>query len=333
MENPKVAVIVLNWNGWKDTLECLESLYRSTIEDYHVIVVDNGSTDDSIERIREYCEGRLKPRSKFFKHSKANKPIRIFDGQNLKEIKTLYRKFDPDRRLILLPLGKNLGYAGGNNAGVKLAQILNVDYVCFLNNDAVVKPNTLKKLVYCAQKEDASIAGPLVFDYYRETILSAGIKLDLWRGLALHQRIPQKNVDCVEGSCMLVERFLLEPRGVFDEEFFAYWEETDLCMRARKKGRKIVLCPDSRIWHKVSWHGKVRLFNLYLLLINNVKFIRRYGTWKQKLTFVPYFVCRILPLFTLRSFLKRPLKTFKLIASVIFFIIFGEELLPKEAFL
>ena len=82
MINPKVTIIVLNWIEWKNTIECLESLYRITYPNYDVIVVDNGSEDESIEKIKEYCKGKVKVDSKFFEYDQGNKPIKIIEGKH-----------------------------------------------------------------------------------------------------------------------------------------------------------------------------------------------------------------------------------------------------------
>ena len=79
MNYPKVSIIILNWNGWKDTVECLESLYQITYPNYDVIVVDNGSEDESIEKIKRYCKGEIKVESKFFDYLPTNKPIKIIE--------------------------------------------------------------------------------------------------------------------------------------------------------------------------------------------------------------------------------------------------------------
>ena len=76
---PRVSIIILNWNGWRDTIECLESLYRITYPNYDVIVVDNGSRDDSVQKIKEYCEGKIEVNSKFFKYDPSNKPTKVFE--------------------------------------------------------------------------------------------------------------------------------------------------------------------------------------------------------------------------------------------------------------
>ena len=77
--DPKVSVIILNWNGWEDTIECIESLYQIDYPNYDIILVDNDSKDDSVQKIRNYCEGNIKPKSPFFKYKSDNKPVQIFE--------------------------------------------------------------------------------------------------------------------------------------------------------------------------------------------------------------------------------------------------------------
>ena len=81
MDYPKVSIIILNWNGWKDTLEALESVYQIKYPNYGVVLLDNASDDESIEKIREYCEGKIKVKSEFFEYSKSNKPINLTEYQ------------------------------------------------------------------------------------------------------------------------------------------------------------------------------------------------------------------------------------------------------------
>src|ERR1700690_790746 len=76
---PNVAVIILNWNGWQDTLECLESLYQINYPNYDIVIVDNDSADDSIQKIIEYCKGEIKVESKFFQYNSKNKPIKTME--------------------------------------------------------------------------------------------------------------------------------------------------------------------------------------------------------------------------------------------------------------
>ena len=116
--NPKVSIIILNWNGWEDTIECLESLYQIIYPNYDAIVVDNGSEDDSIKKIKEYCEGKIKVKSKFFEYSSENKPIKIIEytreeaeaGEGKEEE---LENVPSNRKIVLIRNDKNYGFAGG----------------------------------------------------------------------------------------------------------------------------------------------------------------------------------------------------------------------------
>ena len=77
MNNSRVAIIILNWNGWEDTIECLESLYQINYPNYNVILVDNASSDESLKKIKEYAEGKIKIESNFFDYNSDNKPIDV----------------------------------------------------------------------------------------------------------------------------------------------------------------------------------------------------------------------------------------------------------------
>ena len=157
---PRVSIIILNWNGWKDTIECLESLYKITYPNYDVIVVDNGSKDDSVEKIKAYANGEIKVESKFFKYNPKNKPIKVFevseeDARYGRFKRTLYNKFDVNRRMILIRNKDNYGFTGGNNIAIQFAlNVLNPDYVLLLNNDTVVDRNFLSELVKVAESDN-----------------------------------------------------------------------------------------------------------------------------------------------------------------------------------
>ena len=79
MKEPTVAIVILNWNGWEDTIECLESLYQISYSDYRVILVDNNSSNESILKIKDYCNGKIKVKSEFFEYAKDNKPVKIIE--------------------------------------------------------------------------------------------------------------------------------------------------------------------------------------------------------------------------------------------------------------
>lgn len=189
MNYPDVSIIILNWNGWKDTIECLESLYKIVFPNYNVIVVDNGSEDESIEKIKQYCMGKIKVESKYYEYDKINKPIKIIEytreevetgGGKEKEI----ADSPSNRKLILIKNEKNYGFAEGNNIGIKFALNRNANYVLLLNNDTVVNQNFLADLI-CIVDNDSTVGmvGSKLYDYYNSNLIQCtGGKINLVLG-------------------------------------------------------------------------------------------------------------------------------------------------------
>jgi len=285
MSVPRVSIVILNWNGWEDTIECLESLYRITYPNYDVIVVDNGSQDDSLQKIKQYAEGKIQVNSKFFKYNIKNKPIKVFEitedkAKQGKFNRPLYEKFDPDRRMILIKNRNNYGFTGGNNIGIKFAMsVLNPDYVLLLNNDTVVDPNFLMELVKVAESnEKIGVVGSKIYYYDyngRSDILwFAGGKVNLKTGVAEHIKIGKiddaykgddKESGYITGCTMLIKKDVIKKIGKFNKVFFAYYEDVELSLRVKKDGWKLVYTPNSRVWHKVSKSsgGELSPFSIY----------------------------------------------------------------------
>jgi GT2 family glycosyltransferase len=253
-EHPAVSVIILNWNRFRDTAECLDSVFGIRYPNYSVVVVDNGSDDDSPARIE--------------------------------------RAFD---RVRLIRNEDNLGYAEGNNVGIRHALESGAEYVWLLNNDTVVAPDALVAMVALAQSDPGiGIVGSKIYYFDRpETLWFAGATIDWKRAISVHtgrlekdtgQYETEKEVDRVTGCSMLVRREVLEDVGLFDEKFFLYAEEVDLCVRARNKGFRNFYAPKSIVYHKVSastGEDSVPVYayyntrNFLYLIWKNVPFPRR----------------------------------------------------------
>jgi hypothetical protein len=220
---PRVSIIILNWNGLDDTLACLESLSQVDYPNFAIVVVDNGSCDGSTATIR--------------------------------------RRFPA---VTLLENAENLGFTGGNNVGLKLALAQGADFALLLNNDTLVAPNFVRRMVETATADARTgIVGPTIYYYDQpDVIWSAGGSIN-WRkgsthmiGLGQQDRgqfgaHPHER-DFVSGCAMLVHRQVLEQVGLLDDRFFAYYEETEWCVRAARAGFKIVHVPTAHIWHKIS---------------------------------------------------------------------------------
>lgn len=213
---PRVSCVVLNWNGWAHTDECLTALRECTYERVTLIVVDNGSTDNSVAKIRAAF---------------------------------------PD--VLVLESGKNLGFAGGNNVGIRHALADGANYVWLLNNDTKPDPNALSALIAKALT-DTTIGAVASVCYYAESPSTvqawAGARVNLWTGSARLSRKPRPDewFDSLNGTSILISRAAIESVGLLDEDFFLYWEDTEFCLRLRKRGWRIAAAPDSRVLHKVG---------------------------------------------------------------------------------
>lgn len=316
MDHPRVSIIILNWNGWKDTVEALESLYHVKYPNYQVVVVDNHSGDDSIERIMKYCDGSLKVDSPFFDYDPHNKPIKVLEieeeelknseGEILDETKISFsssleseNNFAPIKNhLTLIKNHENHGFAEGNNVGMRYAlKNLNPDFLLLLNNDTVVDPLFLSELLN--QVGNAGIAGSKIYFYHdRDLIQSLGFKIKWSRGemvsVGYMDRNESKNydkdLDAVSGCSMLIRREVLDEIGLFNEKCFLYYEDTDICLRAKRAGFKIVCADRSKLWHKDSASSKkISGTREYYSARNLFLFMRKYAGKKQFYTFIIYF--------------------------------------------
>lgn len=220
----KVAVLILNWNGLEDTLACLDSLCSIDYPGFEILLIDNASTDASLQIIPE--------------------------------------KY-PDIKLLSLP--ENLGFVGGNNTGMTyIKENSSAEYILLLNNDTVVSPDFLTKLVQPMEMDERiGIVSPLTFYYdLPDTIWSAGggINHSNWQtwmvniGEKVFDLVSKSvhPVDFVTGCCLLIRKSLINEIGMLDERFFAYYEDVEWCYRALNAGKLVCLVPESKIWHKVS---------------------------------------------------------------------------------
>jgi len=227
----KLAIVILNFNGLDDTLACLDSIRKLKNDDIFLetIVVDNFSSDGSQEALSKIED------------------INFIQNQD------------------------NLGYAGGNNVGIKYALKRRADAVLILNNDTIVEKSFVKNLVRAANKAD--IISPKIYfakgyEFHKKrysekdlgkVIWYAGGKIDWQNVIGKHVGVDAVDkgqfsksaiTDFATGACMLVKREVFEKIGFFDEKYFLYLEDMDLCVRAKKAGFKILFEPRAAIWHK-----------------------------------------------------------------------------------
>jgi GT2 family glycosyltransferase len=250
-----VAIVLINWNGLADTRECLHSLQAVDYAEKRVIVVDNGSANDEAGTLEAELAGFAE----------------------------------------VLRLPENTGFTGGANAGINAALTRGTEYVLILNNDTIVDPDFLRNLVSAAAElPDVAAVCPRAYFYDRPRVIySTGGSVSLWRGVATQIGRGEEDTgdydyvaerDYADGVCILMPASAIRKVGMFDDDYFAYWEETDWCVRAREKGLRSYYVPSARIWHKAARSRSPDAPFHYLYRRNALLFVRKRGSGLQKAT-------------------------------------------------
>ncbi|MBW8328742.1 MAG: glycosyltransferase family 2 protein [Thiobacillus sp.] len=256
MNQPSISIVVLNWNGRDDTLACLESIGKIAYPNFRVIMVDNGSADNSVAAIR-----------------------------------TAFPEVE------LIETGANLGFAGGNNVGIKRALENGADYVFLLNNDTEVDPGMLDAFVAAAKRfPDAGVfSGKIYYHAEPNRIWYAGSQ---WNAKATHfEQIGKgkldddttysavRETDTAIGCAFFMPAERLREIGLLDDDFFLCLEETDWCYRAKEAGYPSIFVPDAKLWHKVSvsFGGENSPLALYFQTRNRLLWARRHAGVIQRL--------------------------------------------------
>lgn len=248
----QVAVLVLNWNGRDDTLACIASLLEQTYRWVSVIVVDNGSEDDSVSTIKTRYPG-----------------------------------------IRMLCTGANLGYAGGNNAGLRhVIDSGTFEFVLVLNNDTIAAPDLIASLVTSTiEAGRRAIMAPLIVDNRQPPhIWYSGAHWDsATRTFVIDQQSRPADAPLLEETqiavgCALFARVsTFEEVGLFDERLFLVHEESDWCFRAAKRGYKCYVTRQTALTHRVSvsFGGTNSLLMRYFEVRNRLYFAERHLSWPQ----------------------------------------------------
>lgn len=271
-EGTRVYVILVNWHGWRDTIECLESVLRIDYPDYRVVVCDNNSQDNSLDHIKNWAEGNIEAvvsdhgTLRELSSPPVKKPIRLVEHDR----ESAEKGGDPaddEAKLVLIHTGASLGFAAGNNVGLRYALARgDMRYAWLLNNDTVVRPNALCRMVARVQAvPGAGICGSTLLSYEEpeRVIALGGATFNRWFGIARHIGFGTRASDPVDiarierrtahaaGASMLVTSDFLREVGLMEEDYHIYFEELDWTLRA--KGRfKSVFAADSVVYHKIG---------------------------------------------------------------------------------
>jgi GT2 family glycosyltransferase len=264
--NEKVYIILLNYKGWEDTIECIESLFKLKYTNFHVVLVDNCSPNNSISKIREWADGKHKIEiSNSFHYSlvypEITKPL-LYDFINEDEINLI----NTNNNLTIINASKNEGFSHGNNIGIKFGlNQKDASFFWILNNDTVVTPDSLTQLVAEYQKRQnfkIGILGCKVKYYHQPNLIQClgGATYNKWLAYGkqvANQKIDSKiydnddvKLDLIIGASMFVDINFIDKVGLLGEDYFLYFEEQDWAERAIRKGFSLEYTHKAVIYHK-----------------------------------------------------------------------------------
>lgn len=259
--SPLVIIVILNYNGWSDTIECLESILKSDYNNFKIVLVDNDSTDGSILKIKEWAKGNLVVGNSF--HPSFENLIFPFHPKPI-NIQPNTVKFSElgHKSIILIQAYQNNGFSAGNNIGIVYSlEDSQCEFVWLLNNDTIVPPDCLKELViHSSADSNLGLLGAKLVYYSKPEVIQAlagtinkntGASTELGQGQNLEFRL-QEDVpfDYIVGASMFAKRKFIEDVGLMCEDYFLYNEEPDWCLRALKKGWAYNVCYNSVVYHK-----------------------------------------------------------------------------------
>lgn len=219
MNYPKVSIIILNWRSPLETIKCLKNLEKVFYPNFEIIVVDNGSKDKSAQILKKYLKNYKKPA--FFIQNK-----------------------------------ENLGYGEGNNIAIRQALKDKASYLLVLNNDTLVNPDFLNKMIEFAKRDKKiGILSPKIrVIEEKDKIWYAGGKINWWlskgENITDSKTTKPMKTDFATGCAMLIKKEVFEKIGLLSPDYFLYYEDTDFSLRAKKAGFKVYYLPKSQIFHK-----------------------------------------------------------------------------------
>lgn len=293
----QVAIVVLNWNSWYDTVECLESVLQLKHSNYRIFVVDNKSTNDSLEKIKDWARGVLPVESKFLEYDKTNKPLRVFECDVNSSINLAESDFWSEYDMFLIKNDSNAGFSAGYNVGIRFAlEMPDVEYVMVVNNDTVIAKDALEHLLNVMSTDtNCGMAGGKIY-YYNEPkrIWYGGGKIS-WiygGGRYIHRDVIEdetlaKNeeptlVPFLTGCFWFIKRSAIAKVGLLPEEYFMGGEEYEYSHRMKLAGYNLRYVPYCKIWHKVGRSHDVQAGENNNTSVNNERVDRNSSSYAYK---------------------------------------------------
>ena len=229
-----IGIVILNWNSYDVVKQCIDGIQEYICCEIEVIIVDNGSKDDSRTR--------------------------------------LATEFP---QVTLLVNNENLGFARGNNVGIRYCKKKGIGQILLLNNDTIITEDFLTKMsAFLDDHEKVAVVQPIILQYPTGEIWSAGgqfirslsISKSIGAGEAykkLRESSPYE-VDWVTGCCMLIKMEVIDKIGGLNEKFFAYHEDVDFCLSVKKSGFRLYCIPEVSLEHIGGYSSKKQSKDGYL---------------------------------------------------------------------
>jgi GT2 family glycosyltransferase len=301
-----IYIIVLNWNGWRDTIECLESILKSNYPNYCIVVVDNGSVDDSIERIKAWAIGELVVESQFIKGCSNRNPVQVVlydrvtaENGGIAETEQELSSLQAGKKLVLIQCNENFGFAEGCNIGIRYVLAVGGEYVWLLNNDTVVESSSLLKLINFMEShlDYHGVTGQIRLYKNPSIIWNCGGILTFYGSRRYYyngshiSKVPQygfRKISFITGCAPIFRTSLFKKLGLLSNLFFYGEEDFELSQRLKRSGYKLACLYDAIIYHKVgssinsSSHGRT-IATTYIYYLNrfiNMRYHWPEFTWK-----------------------------------------------------
>jgi len=273
-----VYIIILNWNGWKDTIECLESIQKIKYENYRLVIVENGSKDVSLNKICLWAK-KLKLQTVLYGKYQAE------NGGTL-EHEIQLSNTTSKQKIVIINNEENLGFAAGANVGIRYAISSGADYVWLLNNDTTVEQNALNRMinVFSGKEKYKGITPQIVHYENHDLIWSVGCDFT-WYGklkrYSTNQEILKKRssvfpVSFITNCASVYSTELFKEVGLLSEDSFMGEDDYDFSMRLKKYSYKLACNLDAIVYHKigqsfVSVHPIGHIYAEYLCRLISIK--------------------------------------------------------------
>lgn len=308
LKNSKNYIVVLNYNGWEDTIECLKSLLKNGTLHYQIIVIDNNSSDRSMDRLLDWA---------------ITLDRNSFNYLYFTEKEAMETNEDDNATLVFIQANTNGGYSSGNNIGIRYAMKKNdFEYVCLLNNDIIVDENFFDTFVSKALDASLDIAGSKIYYYDKPELWYNGGRFNRWtgRGQHIYDETEEEITYCnfITGACMLIRKKVLDSIGMLDETYFMYAEDLDYCYRAIEQKFRIGVIHSTNVWHKVGASSKseISYFSAYFIYRNAIWFRKKNFSFIPKITSVMFDFYNF-PLLLIKLILKYPKSVLTFIKATI----------------